>query len=364
MTYAEERAAAINRMANQSAANPTNMGQTVFPSYGGSGGGGYGAPASGGEQLDYLASLYGYNTSANNNLRDNLARLQQQGLVNQGSLGVANTQGRYGLQNTQLQTDAQRYGYDVGKDIASLEAQNRLAVQQAQNAGQIGVADTQGRYGVQQQQVANQGQIGVADTTGRYNLDIARLGNEGATARTGLEQSGANYRTGLEQSGATQRTGMEQGGLTTRSMLDNAGADYRTGLTTGADFASKNYGTQVGSDRFGQVWNGAAAPLLDRIFGIKPGSPYETREAPTLDVSGNRPNYQSLAQQGMNLSPSPSPTPAAPPAAPSPPPTNFRGLSANDTFAPPAPRAPAFQHAGQLTGMMMKPGYNPSRFLS
>lgn len=185
------------------------------------------------------------------------------------------------------------------------------------------IATTQGEYGLENQKLQNEGLTGVAN-----------INNTGATERTNLDNQGANYRTGLSEQSATNR-----------SLFDNVGADYRTGLNADAQLAASAYPTAVGSDRFGAVFNGMAAPLMQQWFGIQPGSPYQTRAMPQLS-RGPGPDYMSLISGQV------------PPQAPAP-----GGAAPQAPAAPPMPGGPRFDSVGAGGGfrpMMPKPGMAPA----
>ena len=164
MTFDEMRAAEISRMGQNSARNPINMGWL---------------PTSGDGQnqqalLDYLASIYGYNTQGN----------------------IAGYNGQVSLANTQLQNSGALDRANIGRDIAQFQDQ------------------------------------------------------------------GQSYRTGLSENAATQR-----------SVFDNQGADYRAGL----GMLANTYAPALQSDMRGYAMNNFASPLLQTLFGINPGTPYQTR---------------------------------------------------------------------------------------
>lgn len=117
-------------------------------------------------------------------------------------------------------------------------------------------------------------QANIADLTGQYGLETQRLRNAGAFDVAGLQESGA----------------------TGRNINDNLGQDYRTQIGAQASM----YAPQVASDRFGYVANNFAAPMLQSLFGITPGDPYQTRSTPQFgpgpSYSGGQPPAQTSPQ--------------------------------------------------------------------
>lgn len=125
----------------------------------------------------------------------------------------------------------------------------------------------------------------IAGYQGQVDLEGRRIDNSGALDRANIGRDVARF----QDQGQSYRTGLSENAATQRSIFDNQGADFRTLIGAQAN----TYAPMLSSDRFGQVWNGAAAPLLQTLFGITPGSPYQTRMP---DFSGiQAPSYGQQA---------------------------------------------------------------------